>query len=263
MHPILLEIGPFTLRWYGAMIATACLIGLLLAKNEAKRNGFKKEIIENFFLFAIISAVLGARLYYIVFTQPALFWQNPLSALAIWEGGMAIHGAILGGLLAGIIYTWKYKISFWKFADTLAPSLILGQAIGRVGCFLNGDAHGFPTSMPWGLVYSPESPAGQMYPGQTLHPTQLYEMVFNLIIFGVLWAMRKKIKTNGNLFLLYTILYSTGRIFVEHFRADKLTYLGNISAAQSIGIIGILLASILMFVLHKKTHSAIAQKNSL
>ena len=263
MHPILLEIGPFAIRWYGVMIATACMIGLLLAKKEAERNGFKKEIIENFFLFAIIFSVLGARLYYIAFTQPALFWQNPLSALAIWEGGLAIHGAILGGLLVSIIYTWKYRISFWKFADTLAPSLILGQAIGRIGCFLNGDAHGYPTDMPWGLIYSPESPAGQMYPGQTLHPTQLYEMVFNLIIFTVLWIVRKKIKTNGNLFLLYTILYSAGRIFVEYFRADKLTYLGDISAAQSIGVLGILTASILMFVLYKNNKEINYEKNKI
>lgn len=253
MHPVLLQVGPLTLRWYGAMIATACFVGLWLARKEAERNGIEKERVEDFFLFAIIAAIVGARLYYITFTDPGQFWNNPFSVFAIWEGGLAIHGAILGGLLACIFFTRKYKISFWKFADTLAPSLVLGQAIGRIGCFFNGDAHGYPTEMSWGMVYAPESPAGQMFPGQALHPTQLYEMVFNLIIFGILWSVRKKVKTKGNLFLLYIMLYSTGRIFVEHFRADKLTYLGNVSAAQSIGVIGIVVALVLTGFLNRNS----------
>jgi len=253
MHPVLLQVGPLTLRWYGAMIVTACFVGLWLAKKEAERSGIEKQRIEDFFLFAIVAAIVGARLYYVIFTDPGLFLRNPFSVFAIWEGGLAIHGAILGGLSVGLIFTRKYKIPFWKFADTLAPSLILGQAIGRIGCFFNGDAHGYPTDMPWGMVYSPESPAGQMFPGQALHPTQLYEMIFNLIIFGVLWRVRKKIKTKGILFLLYVMLYSTERIFVEYFRADKLTYLGNVSAAQSIGVIGIVAAFGMMFFLNRKS----------
>ncbi len=256
MHPVLLQVGPLTLRWYGAMIATACLVGLWLAKKEAGRNGIEKQRIEDFFLFAIIFAIIGARLYYVTFANPGLLWNSPLSVFAIWEGGLAIHGAILGGLLTAIVATRMYKISFWKFADTLAPSLVLGQAIGRIGCFFNGDAHGYPTDMPWGLVYSPESPAGQMFPGQALHPTQLYEMVFNLIIFGILWSVRRKIKTRGTLFLLYVMLYSTGRIFVEHFRADKLTYFNNVSAAQSIGVIGIVVAFVLTVFLSRKSSTS-------
>lgn len=253
MNPVLLQIGPLTLRWYGAMITTACLLGLWLARKEAERNEIGKERVEEFFAYALISAIIGARLYYVAFTDPTRFWNDPLSAMAIWEGGLAIHGAIIGGLLAGIFFTRKHGILFWKFADTLTPSLILGQAIGRIGCFFNGDAHGYPTDMPWGIVYSPESPAGQMFPGQTLHPTQLYEMVINLAIFGFLWVFRKRITTQGTLFLLYVILYSVGRIFVEHFRADKLTYFNNISAAQSIGAVGIVSALIIMLLVNRKS----------
>jgi phosphatidylglycerol:prolipoprotein diacylglycerol transferase len=106
--------------------------------------------------------------------------------------------------------------------------------------------------MPWGLVYSSESPAGQMFPGQPLHPAQLYEMILNLIIFGILWKTRTKLKTDGQLFLTYVILYSAARIVVEHFRADQLTYFGNISAAQSIGFIGIFLGVLLMLGLKRK-----------
>ena len=257
MHPVIIQIGPLVVRWYSVMITIACLAGLWLARKEAERNGVNKEKIDDFFLFAIIGAVIGARLYYIAFADLSQFWRNPLSIFAVWEGGLAIHGAVLGGLLVAVLYARRHRIPFAKFADTLAPPLILGQAIGRIGCFFNGDAHGYPTNLPWGLVYAPESPAGQMFPGQALHPTQLYEMIFNLIIFGILWKTRKAIKTPGNLFILYVMLYSAARIFVEHFRADKLIYFGNISAAQSIGIIGIVLGLILMSVLKKKTSSAI------
>lgn len=252
MHPILIQLGPFTIRWYGAMIALACLVGFWLAGREAERKGIGKENIQQFFLYAIIGAVIGARLYYIAFADPAMFVQNPLSVLAIWQGGLAIHGAILAGLVICVLYAKKHKIPLGKFVDTLTPSLILGQAIGRIGCFFNGDAHGYPTRMPWGLVYSPESPADQMFPGQALHPTQLYEMILNLIIFGLLWKIRTRLKINGQLFVVYMILYSAARILVEHFRADKLTYFGNISAAQSIGIIGILFGVILIISLKRK-----------
>jgi phosphatidylglycerol:prolipoprotein diacylglycerol transferase len=234
------------------MIITACIVGIWVAGKEAERKALDKKIIQDFSLYAIIGAIIGARFYYVVFGDWSRFLENPLSLFAIWQGGLAIHGGILGGLLVGFFYTRRYNISFLKLADTFAPSLILGQAIGRIGCFFNGDAHGYPTNLPWGIVYSPESPAGQMFPGQAIHPTQLYEMILNLIIFGVLWKVRKKMKIDGHLFLLYVMLYSIIRIFVEHFRADKLTYLSQISAAQSMGILGIVLSISFMFYLKGK-----------
>lgn len=252
MHPILIQIGTFTIRWYGVMIATACIVGVWLAGKEAERKGLGKDKVQDFALYAIIGAIFGARFYYVVLTDWTSFREYPLSVFALWQGGLAIHGAILGGLVVAVWYTRTRRIPFWTFADTLAPSLILGQAIGRIGCFFNGDAHGYPTRLPWGLVYAPDSPAGQMFPGQPLHPTQLYEMGFNLLIFGILWKIRKHTKVDGYLFLLYVILYSIIRIFVEFSRADRLVYGGNISAAQSIGIIGILSGLSLMFILKKQ-----------
>ncbi len=258
MDPILMQIGPVTLRWYGMMIATACFIGLWLAKKEAVRKQIKVDEIEGFFFFAFLIAIAGARFYYVAFSDPSLFWKDPLWVLSIWNGGLAIHGAILGGFFEDLFYTKAKNISFWKFADTLAPSLILGQAIGRIGCFFNGDAHGYPTNMPWGIIYSPDSPAGQMYPGQALHPTQLYEMGLNLIVFAVLWSIRKKINIDSKLFLIYVISYSFARFIVEIFRADKLTYLGSISAAQSISVVGIILAIIFMTFLHTKGRNVLS-----
>jgi phosphatidylglycerol:prolipoprotein diacylglycerol transferase len=252
MHPVFIQLGPLTIRWYGVMIAIACFVGIWLGGREAERKGIGKGKIQDFSLYAIIGAIIGARLYYVLFSDWTQFWHNPPSLFAVWQGGLAIHGALLGGFLVALVYTRLQRISFWKFADTLAPSIILGQAIGRIGCFFNGDAHGYPTDLPWGLIYSTDSPAGQMFPGKPLHPTQLYEMVLNIVIFGFLWKLRKYIKVDGHLFLLYVVLYSAIRIFVEHFRADKLTYFGNLSAAQSIGIIGIILGFSLMFALTRK-----------
>ena len=256
MHPVLIQIGPLVIRWYGVMIVLGCFTGMWLALKEAERKGIGREKIEGFFFYALIGAIIGARLYYVAFSGLENFWSNPLTLFAVWEGGLAIHGGILGGLLVALIYARKQKIPFWKFADTMAPSLILGQAVGRIGCFLNGDAHGYPTILPWGMIYSPESPAGRMFPGQPLHPTQLYEMFFNLMIFLFLWKWRKRLKADGHLFLLYVMMYSAIRIFVEHFREDKLVFLGKLSAAQSIGIIGIIIGLSLIYTIQKKRRKA-------
>jgi len=120
MHPVLLQIGPITLRWYGFMIAVSCMTGLWIAQKEAGRKQIDPENIKDFFVVALLASIAGARLYYIAFTGFSLFWENPASILAVWQGGMAIHGAILGGLLTAVFYTRRHKISFWKFADTLA-----------------------------------------------------------------------------------------------------------------------------------------------
>jgi phosphatidylglycerol:prolipoprotein diacylglycerol transferase len=254
MHPVLIQIGPLTIRWYGVMIATAVLVGLWLAGREGVRRGFERQKIQDFSFFLIIAGLIGARIYFVLFSDVSSFLAKPLRLLAFWEGGLAIHGAIIGGIVAAIWYTWRERerIPFWKWTDTFAPSLILGQAIGRIGCFLNGDAHGYPTTLPWGLVYAPDSPAGQMFPGQPLHPTQLYELGFNLGIFLVLWRLRKKNFFDGFLFLLYVILYSSIRIFVEYFRADKLTYFGDISAAQTLGIAAIAISLGLIIALSRR-----------
>lgn len=252
MHPILVEIGSFTVRWYGVMIATGILMGIWLAGREGVRKGFEKQNIYDFVFYVILAGIIGARIYYVLFSDLDYYLADPLKILALWEGGLAIHGAILGGVLAAIWYTWKKKLPLWRWLDTFAPSLILGQAIGRIGCFFNGDAHGSPTNLPWGLVFPPETCAGQMFPGQALHPTQLYELGFNLAIFLVLWHLRKKSFFDGFLFLIYTVLYSSIRIFVESFRGDQLTYWGNISAAQTFGFIAIAVSVVALIALHRR-----------
>ena len=254
MHPDIVKIGPLTIHSFGLMMAIAFLVGYYILTWEVKRRGDGEKLASDLIFWAAIGGIIGAKLFS-VFENFGDFLSDPIHTL-FSGSGFVFHGGLMGGTISVIIILHIYKKPIGTYADIAGPIILIGQGIGRIGCFFNGDAHGYPTTMPWGLIYSPESIAGQIYPGLPLHPTQLYEMVLNLIIFGVLWKLRKKLNVNGHLFLLYVILYSAARIFVEHFRADKLTYFGNYSAAQTIGVIGIVLGVTLMFYLKKNFGTA-------
>lgn len=237
MHPIAFEIGPISIRYYGLMYVVAIIVGTYLVRSEARRKQFPltDDNIINFVLLAMVLGVAFARLYYVIFSWD-YYSAHPFSIPAIWQGGLAIHGGLIGGVLAGYIFTAKHKIAFWRFADAVIPSVILGQTFGRFGNFMNGDAHGTPTRMPWGIVFPQNSIAGYQFPDTPLHPTMLYEMAINLAIFLALWGLRKRQFKDGFLFSLYFILYASGRFVVEAFRADSLM-IGNLRAAQVISLL--------------------------
>ncbi|HWP45865.1 MAG TPA: prolipoprotein diacylglyceryl transferase [Candidatus Limnocylindrales bacterium] len=247
MHPILFKFGPLEIRYYGLMYAIAILIGLYLIKREVLRKNIplNEDQITNFVLLTVLGGIIGARIYYVIFSWD-YYSQNPLEIPAIWHGGLAIHGGIIGGVLVGYWFTRRYHISFWRMADAVAPSIILGQALGRFGNFMNGDAHGIPTTMPWGIVFPPTSIAGREFPGQPLHPTMLYEMVINFGIFLLLWKLRTRPHKDGFIFCLYLIGYSIGRFIVSFFRADDL-YLGPLKMPHVVSVITILVFGYLIF----------------
>ncbi len=226
MSPVIVEIGPVQIRWYGLMYVVAIVVGLVLTHHEVKRRKLPLSLDDllDFVLLTIPLAIVFARLYYVVFRWD-YYGQNPGDIVKIWEGGLAIHGGLLGGALALWIFSkWK-KVSFWQFADTIAPAVVLGQALGRFGNFMNGDAYGTPTDLPWGIVFPRNSPAGQAYPELHLHPSMLYEMVGDLLIFGLLWWLRTKPFKPGFLVSLYVVLYSALRFVVEFTRGDALCLL--------------------------------------
>lgn len=264
MSPVLFQVGPITVRWYGLMYVIAIIVGIFLTCYEVKRRGLeiKLDDILDFVLITIPIAIIFARLYYVAFQWDAYYRLHPEDIYRIWQGGLAIHGGIIGGTLALWIFAaWK-KISFWQFADIVVLSLILGQALGRFGNFMNGDAYGTPTDLPWGIYFPASSPAGQRYcPGTlsetcqlSLHPAMLYEALGNLIIFGVLWRLRTKGFRGGFITSLYLILYSVLRFFVEIFRGDSLYYPGfwfipanTLKAAQLISVIFIVVFGIFIW----------------
>jgi phosphatidylglycerol:prolipoprotein diacylglycerol transferase len=242
--PILVQIGPLTLRWYGLLIASAVLIGVTLSQYLAKRRHINPDIIGDIAIWLVVGAIPAARLYYVLF-EWSNYANNPGKIFAIWEGGIAIHGAILGGVAAAAIFCRLKKISFWQVADLIAPSLILGQAIGRWGNFFNSEAFGNPTDLPWKLYIPPSNRPPGYINFEYFHPTFLYESLWNLMVFGILMFLffrslqGLRLKT-GTLFLVYVVTYSLGRFWIEGLRTDSLM-LGWLRMAQMVSLVGITL----------------------
>ena len=227
--PELLQLGPFVLRWYGLLIALAVLIGLNLSSWLAKQRQLEQGLISDLLPILVLSAVIGARIYYVAFE-----WRNyataPLKALAIWEGGIAIHGALIAGTLAVIGFCRWRRQSFWTVLDVLVPSVALGQAIGRWGNFFNSEAFGVPTDLPWKLmIKNVPLTVQRLFPdAQFFHPTFLYESIWNLGVFALLIVLflqgrKGTIKLPaGTLSCVYLLTYSLGRLWIEGLRIDPL-----------------------------------------
>ncbi len=248
MHPELFKFGPIEIRFYGLMYVIAIVVGSYLIKSEVRRRAIELtgDEVMNFVIWTVVGGIVGGRLYYVLFNW-GFYASNPLEIPAVWHGGLAIHGGLIGGASVAYGYLRRHNIGYWRMADAIAPAVILGQTFGRFGNFMNGDAHGRPTDMPWGIVFPPGSIAGMEFPGTPLHPTMLYEMAINLAIFIFLWFwLKKRAHRDGFIFASYIGLYSVGRFFVEHFRADSLM-LGPLRAAQvvSLAAVAVSLAAIL------------------
>ena len=197
---------------YGLLITLAIALAVFLCTREEKRLGLPKDISIDLALWAVPSAVIGARLYYVAFQWP-LYRDNPIRILYIWEGGLAIYGAVIGGALAALALAKIKKVPYAALADLVAPVLILGQAIGRWGNFVNGEAHGGPTTLPWGMTIDGQS---------MVHPTFLYESLWNLAGFVLLHFYSKKRRFKGEIALLYAAWYGAGRAWIEGLRTDSL-----------------------------------------
>lgn len=244
MNPIAFEILGLEIRWYGILMATAMLVGSLILFRQAKKYNIKEDDIYDLILVVLPSSVVGARLYYVVFNWQDYQWDI-LKIINTRLGGMAIHGGVIFGLLSGYLFCKKRGLKFWQLADMVAPGLILGQAIGRWGNFMNNEAHGGPTDLPWGI----------MVDGMKVHPTFLYESIWNLGVFFVLWNYKDKKQSHGEVIMLYMILYSIGRFFIEGLRTDSLM-LGPLRMAQVISIVFIIAGGIGIYLVRKFSDKA-------
>jgi phosphatidylglycerol---prolipoprotein diacylglyceryl transferase len=241
--PDIFHIGSFTLRWYGLLIASAVLIGVNLSIYLAKKRRMDGETIGDLAIWLVVAAIPCARLYFVLFNWND--YQYHLGdVVAVWKGGIAIHGAIIGGILATMAFSKFKKISFWSLADVVVPSVALGQAIGRWGNFFNSEAFGSPTNLPWKLYIPSTRRPPEFQDVEYFHPTFLYESLWNLGVFGILMLLffrslsaRKPLK-DGTLFLLYLILYSLGRVWIEALRTDSLMF-GSLRMAQVISLVGV------------------------
>ena len=260
MRVILFHIGDFPVRSYGLVIVLAILLSATVAYYLARGTSYRKHIFD-MLIYVVLGAIAGARIWEVVFFQGEYYSKHLLEAFAIWKGGLSIQGGLIGGFIAGAIYARRNKLSFWEFADLLAPAIILGQAIGRIACFLNGDAYGTPTNLGFGLVYPEGSMAFSAYGSQPLWPAEIFEMQWNLVVFAILIALRNKQWPTGFHFLAYNILYSSGRFLLEQLRGDTPRYALNWTAAQWTSMAVIIVSILLMvyfFAKKIKMHKALS-----
>ncbi len=261
MDPIALEIGPLAIRWYGLLITTGIVAAAFVATREARRRGENPDHVWDMLTWVVIAGIVGARLYHVV-SNPApggglsYYLANPVKILYIWEGGLGIYGAVAGGLLAVYLYARRHRLAFWRWADIGIVGLPLAQAIGRWGNFFNQELYGYPTTLPWGIRIDQAHRLPQfadLPPDTRFHPTFLYESLWNVMVFGVLlWLSRRfgsRLK-DGDLVLVYGILYPLGRILVETQRPDAWTIAG-IPTAQWIGGFSILVCSVALWWRHR------------
>ena len=249
MNPVLIDLGFIKIYWYSIMILLGLFIGGSLIIKESKKFKIPENYMVNLIMYTIIFGIIGARLYYVIFNFQE-YSNDLLSIFKIWEGGLAIHGGIIFGLITILIYTKKYKINTLRMLDIIVVGLIIGQAIGRWGNFFNGEAHGGVTTLEF--LTSLHLPKfiieGMNIYGVYYHPTFLYESLWCLIGFIVLFFFRKRYYNKiGQTTCLYLVWYGIGRFFIEGMRTDSLM-LGTLKVAQLISILFVVIGIILIIV---------------
>ncbi|MCL5959373.1 MAG: prolipoprotein diacylglyceryl transferase [Chloroflexi bacterium] len=234
IDPVIVQIGHFAIRWYSLMIVTAIIVGTYVGLKETRRKGIPDDDVYSFLTWGIIGGIVGARLLHVI-DKLDYYLRNPIQIIAFQEGGLAILGAVGGALIVLVAYSRFRNLPMAKVADAGAIGMILGQAVGRIGCMFNGDVIGTVTNVPWAVAYThPNSLTPEL--GVPRHPAAAYELVWDLIIFAFLWSIRKKRLADGTMLFLYGSLYSLGRFFITFFRVDQPIWMG-LSQAQVLSIV--------------------------
>ncbi|OGG93130.1 MAG: prolipoprotein diacylglyceryl transferase [Candidatus Lambdaproteobacteria bacterium RIFOXYD2_FULL_50_16] len=251
MNPVFLEIGSLQIRYYGLMYAMGILAAYFLIKRDlswAKAQVDADEMF-NLIIYTFLGAILGARAYYVLFNLDYYFGEKVpwYEFVAVWHGGLAIHGGLVTGPLTLFLVCHFRKYPFGRISDLFAPTLLLAQALGRVGNFMNGDAHGIPTDLAWGVVF-PYGPAAHEFPGIPLHPVMFYEAILDVLGFALLYSIRKKHFRPGFISALYVVIYGVIRFVASFFRADDLYFMG-LRAPHVVSILGIIGALAVILVL--------------
>ena len=291
MNPVLVQLGPLQVHWYGLLIVTGAVLAAWLATREAKRRGEDPEHVWSLLIWVLIFGIIGARLYH-VFSTPtgdfagwAYYRQHPLDIIAFWNGGfrgLGIYGAVIGGVLAVAIYAARHRLKLLRWLDILAVGLLLAQAIGRMGNRINQELYGPTTNLPWAFHINPtypcQEPAGspqacglpdrltdaarQWYATHGFHPTFYYEALWNLVGFGLLWFGGRRLARwlrDGDIFFLYLIWYAVGRFWVEMFRPDAWR-IGSLATAQWVALAGIALGVTGLLLNHLRSRAGTANE---
>jgi len=256
IDPVILSVGHFGLRWYGLIVAGAIGLAAWIASGEARRKGVRSEDFLDALMWVVAGGLIGARLFHVIDHWPHEYAANPVRALYVWEGGLAIWGGVAGGLLALAAYSRRRGLNLGRMADIAAPGLVLAMAVGRVACLITGDAMGPPTSGPFGIAY--ENP-GAMVPqlGVYYTPMPAYELIVNLGIFAVLWQLRRRRWPDGSLFLIFLGLYSLER-FLLAFTSSYQTVAFGLTQSQIVALAALAVSIPLMLGLLRRAPGAAA-----
>ncbi len=258
MHQYLFYIGDFPIRSYGLVLSLSILlatgVGYFFAKQDGR--GWEKHVID-IGIYCGIAGLLGARLWDVFFFDWDYYRNHLTEILNVWQGGMAVQGGILLGVLTGILYTRRHGIDTWAFADLLAPAIVLGQALGRCANLLNGDAFGAPTGSSYGILYPSTTLAAHTYGNQPLWPAEIWEGQLDIVIFALLLIFRSTNHRKGQCFTLYIMLYSMARFFLEYLRGDytQLVF-GLFKSAQMTSLAAFTAAALVFLWLQWKHRSA-------
>lgn len=242
IDPVAFNFGPLSVRWYGIIIAVGILLGYFVAQRALVKAGLHKDTLVDIIFYSALFGFIAARIYFVIFQWP-YYAENPGEIIKIWHGGIAIHGGLIGGFIAGVIVCKVKNLNPFQIGDIVAPSIILAQGIGRWGNFMNHEAHGGPVSRAFlEQLHFPNFIIENMYiNGQYYHPTFLYESIWDVAGFIILVNIRKHLKL-GETFFLYLTWYSFGRFFIEGLRTDSLMLTSNIRVAQLVSILLILIS---------------------
>ena len=220
-QPILVELGWFSIRWYGLLMVIGIIAGIAVVVRLARRDTISQDTVFDLAFYLILFSLLGARIYAVLLELP-YYLKNPGEIIAVWHGGLAIHGAIIGGALTLLLYCWRKRQSFWQWADRLVVALPLGQAIGRWGNYFNQELFGKPTDLAWGIPISPANRPTEFLSSAYFHPTFLYESLLNFLNFALLFFLFSKLSNRrGVLAGVYLINYAIIRITMEQLRIDS------------------------------------------
>lgn len=238
IDPVIVHLGPFALSWYGVIVGTAIVVGVWLASREARRKGLPVDQVESLALWVVVGGFVGARALHVI-DRWDFYAAQPMAILAIWNGGLAILGAVLGGTLAGAVGAWRSGLAIGPLSDAAAPGAILGQAIGRFACLFTGDALGRPTE-GFGITYlHPGAMAPRL--GVAYEPVFLYEMAWDLAVFAILWLARGRLRADGQLFAVYLALFAAGKFALTYLRTETVWFAG-LQEAQLLAVVVLALA---------------------
>jgi phosphatidylglycerol:prolipoprotein diacylglycerol transferase len=258
IDPNIVELGPFVLAWHGILTVIAIVVGVKVSQIGLRERNIVMPRFDSFALWTIAGGIAGARVFY-VFDHLGRFADDPLQVFALSEGGLAVYGAVIGGFLTVALLCWQRQLPFRQIIDAIAPGLATAQAVGRIGCLINGDAWGEQTDGWFSVVYTnPDALIPNRLLNVPTHPYPIYDMAMNLAIVAVIWPLRKRGLPAGAIFAIYSLLYALTRFFISYVREERVWFWG-LQEAQVVALLGLVVsAAALLWLLGQRRASSTA-----